>query len=41
MDIAESYSKGELLTVTIKDYRIMMIELLEKIKKEIVEKEYA
>lgn len=41
MDIAESYSKGELLTETIKDYRIMMIELLEKIKKEIVEKEYA
>jgi MinD superfamily P-loop ATPase len=40
MDIAESYSKGELLTETIKDYRIMMIELLEKIKKEIVEKEY-
>ena len=40
MDIAENYSKGELLTETIKDYRIMMIELLEKIKKEIVEKEY-
>ncbi|MBK7630324.1 MAG: ATP-binding protein [Ignavibacteriales bacterium] len=40
MDIAESYSKGELLTETIKDYRIMMLELLEKIKTEIVEKEY-
>lgn len=36
-DIAESYSKGELTTFVIKDYRQMMEELFEKIKKEIVE----
>jgi len=41
MDIAESYSKGELPTETVKDYKTMMVNLLEKIKKEIVIKEYA
>jgi hypothetical protein len=41
MDIAESYSKGQLPTETVKVYKVMMVELLEKIKKEIVEKEYA
>ena len=41
MDIAECYSKGELPADTIEDYRVMMLELMEKIKKEIVEKEYA
>ena len=41
MDIAESYSKGELPTETVKDYKVMMLDLLEKIKKEIVKKEYA
>jgi MinD superfamily P-loop ATPase len=41
MDIAESYSKGEMPTETVKDYKVMMVDLLGKIKKEIVEKEYA
>jgi len=41
MDIAESYSKGELPTETVKDYKVMMVDLLEKIKKEIVKNEYA
>ena len=41
MDIAESYSKGELPTETIKDFRRMMVELLKKIKTEIVEKDHA
>jgi MinD superfamily P-loop ATPase len=40
MDIAESYSKGQLPTETVKVYKVMMVELLQKIKKEIVEKEY-
>ncbi len=35
--VAESYSKGELPATVIKDYRQMMEELLEKIKREIVE----
>ncbi|MFO7445590.1 MAG: ATP-binding protein [Ignavibacteriaceae bacterium] len=42
MDIAESYSKGELLSGSIKDYEILMSELLTKIKKEVGEvTEYA
>ena len=41
MDIAESYSKGKLPTETVKDYKTMMVYLLEKIKKEVIEKEYA
>jgi len=41
MDIAESYSKGELPSQTIKDYHQMMEELIDKIKKAIGEvKEY-
>lgn len=41
MDIAESYSKGELPSQTIKDYHLMMKELIDKIKKKISEiKEY-
>ena len=41
MDIAESYSKGELPSQTIKDYHLMMKELIDKIQKEIIEiKEY-
>ena len=42
MDIAESYSKGELPSQTIEDYHQMMEELIDKIKKAIEEvKEYA
>lgn len=41
MDIAESYSKGKLPTETIEDYKVMMLDLLEKIKKEVIEREYA
>jgi MinD superfamily P-loop ATPase len=40
MDIAESYSRGELPSQTIKDYHQMMEELIDKIKKVIAEEEY-
>lgn len=42
MDVAESYSKGELPLKTVKDYGTMMNELLKKVKREIEEEiEYA
>lgn len=41
MAIAESYSKGELPSETIKDYRQMMIGLFNKVIIEITETEYA
>ena len=40
MEIAESYSKGELPSETNKEYRQMMIDLFEKVKAEILETEY-
>jgi MinD superfamily P-loop ATPase len=40
MDIAGSYSKGELTTESIEDFRLMMIELMERIKIN-TEKNYA
>lgn len=40
MEIAESYSKGELPSETSNEYRKMMIDLYEKVKTEILETEY-
>jgi MinD superfamily P-loop ATPase len=41
MEIAESYSRGELPAETIEDYRLMMLHLFEQVKNEIIENEYA
>jgi MinD superfamily P-loop ATPase len=40
IDVAKSYSSGELPTETIKEYRMMMLGLFDKIKNEILEAEY-
>lgn len=41
MDVAESYSKGDLPTLIIEDYKSMILDLFEKVQNEILENEFA